>query len=159
MSFYWFLFFKDCTRLSFGCNWSLIWRFTLCCHNQWIQLVPRIQLSGIFVSSVFIGQFLFHLTESEPQEFAVCDCIPSSDKLVIMADFPSKVSTETSSHQSPGSQQGVNSLSGLTGNITVAMDMTFIRSIPAILMMAEIVCSTSKSCCHFTLNLTQQILS
>ncbi|XP_076588164.1 plasmolipin [Chaetodon auriga] len=52
-----------------------------------------------------------------------------------MADFPSKVTTETSS---PQSQQGGNSLRGLTGTVTNMMDMSFIRSIPAILMMAEI---------------------
>lgn len=57
-----------------------------------------------------------------------------------MADFPSKVTTETSSPQYDNNQQGGgNSLRGLTANITVRMDMTFIRSIPAILMMAEIV--------------------
>ncbi|KAM7414104.1 hypothetical protein PAMA_019089 [Pampus argenteus] len=49
-----------------------------------------------------------------------------------MADFPSKVTTETSS----SSQQGGNSPQGLLSNF--AIDMSFIRSIPAVLMMAEI---------------------
>uniref|UniRef100_A0A665V6F9 MARVEL domain-containing protein n=1 Tax=Echeneis naucrates TaxID=173247 RepID=A0A665V6F9_ECHNA len=53
-----------------------------------------------------------------------------------MADFPSKVTTETSS---PNSQQGGNSLRGLTANVTTMIDISFIRSIPAILMIAEIV--------------------
>lgn len=52
-----------------------------------------------------------------------------------MADFPSKVTTETSP---PLSQQGGNSLRGMAANITTGMDISFIRSIPAILMMAEI---------------------
>ncbi|KAM9352688.1 plasmolipin [Symphorus nematophorus] len=55
-----------------------------------------------------------------------------------MADFPSKVATETSSPHSQGSQQGGNSLRGLAANVTTNMDISFIRSIPAILMMAEI---------------------
>ncbi|XP_029290372.1 plasmolipin [Cottoperca gobio] len=55
-----------------------------------------------------------------------------------MADFPSKVSTETSSPQSQSSQHGGNSLRGLAANITTTMDMSFIQSIPAILMMVEI---------------------
>ncbi|XP_029379605.1 plasmolipin [Echeneis naucrates] len=53
-----------------------------------------------------------------------------------MADFPSKVTTETSS---PNSQQGGNSLRGLTANVTTMIDISFIRSIPAILMIAEII--------------------
>lgn len=52
-----------------------------------------------------------------------------------MADFPSKVTTETSAP----SQQGGNSLRGVAANVTTKMDMSFIRSIPAILMIAEIV--------------------
>ncbi|XP_070829231.1 plasmolipin [Chaetodon trifascialis] len=52
-----------------------------------------------------------------------------------MADFPSKVTTETSS---PSSQQGGNSLRGLAAPVTSMIDMSFIRSIPAILMVAEI---------------------
>lgn len=66
-----------------------------------------------------------------------------------MADFPSKVTTETSS---PQSQQGGNSLQGLAAQVKFMMDMSFIRSIPAFLMMAEIVrnklfllCSTLSS--------------
>lgn len=51
-----------------------------------------------------------------------------------MADFPSKVTTETSP---PQPQQGGNSLRGLAANITTGMDISFIQSIPAILMMAE----------------------
>lgn len=54
---------------------------------------------------------------------------------VTMADFPSKVTTETSAHQS---QQSDNSLRGLTASVTNRMDISFIRSIPAILMTAEI---------------------
>ncbi|XP_031159707.1 plasmolipin [Sander lucioperca] len=56
-----------------------------------------------------------------------------------MADFPSKVTTETSSPHSQSSQQGGNSLQGLAANITTMMDRSFIRSIPAILMIVEIV--------------------
>ncbi|KAM4618826.1 plasmolipin [Polymixia lowei] len=55
-----------------------------------------------------------------------------------MADFPSKVTTETGPQQSQPSQQGGNSLRGLAANVTTMMDMSFIRSIPAILMMVEI---------------------
>lgn len=55
-----------------------------------------------------------------------------------MADFPSKVTTETSSPHSQSSQQGGNSLRGLSANIATMMNMSFIRSIPAILMMVEI---------------------
>ncbi|XP_029993147.1 plasmolipin [Sphaeramia orbicularis] len=56
-----------------------------------------------------------------------------------MADFPSKVTTETSSPNSQNSQQGGNSLRGLASTVTVRMDISFIRSIPAILMVVEIV--------------------
>ncbi|KAM7002915.1 plasmolipin [Tautogolabrus adspersus] len=56
-----------------------------------------------------------------------------------MAEFPSKVNTETGSSNAQTSQQGGNSLRGLASNVTVRMDMTFIQSIPAILMMVEIV--------------------
>ncbi|XP_075998697.1 plasmolipin [Genypterus blacodes] len=56
-----------------------------------------------------------------------------------MADFPSKVTTETSSPQAQGSQQGGNSLRGLASDVTNKMDMSFIRSVPAVLMIAEIV--------------------
>ncbi|KAF7660045.1 hypothetical protein LDENG_00289290 [Lucifuga dentata] len=56
-----------------------------------------------------------------------------------MADFPSKVNTETSSHQAQGSQQGGNSLRGLAADVTAMVDMSFLQSIPAILMIAEIV--------------------
>ncbi|XP_039988130.1 plasmolipin [Xiphias gladius] len=55
-----------------------------------------------------------------------------------MADFPSKVTTETSSHNAHSSQQGGDSLRGLAVNVTSMMDIFFIRSIPAILMMVEI---------------------
>lgn len=48
-----------------------------------------------------------------------------------MADFPSKVTTETSP---PQPQQGGNSLRGLA----TGMDISFIRSFPGILMIAEI---------------------
>lgn len=56
-----------------------------------------------------------------------------------MADFPSKVTTETGSPSTQGSQQGGNSLRGLASQVSSGMDMAFIRSIPAILMIAEIV--------------------
>ncbi|XP_049579308.1 plasmolipin [Syngnathus scovelli] len=52
-----------------------------------------------------------------------------------MADFPSKVTTETGSQNT---QQGGNSLSGLAANASARMDMSFIRSIPSALMMAQI---------------------
>ncbi|XP_059916973.1 plasmolipin [Gadus macrocephalus] len=56
-----------------------------------------------------------------------------------MAEFPSKVTTETSAPQSDGGQQGGNSLRGLAAGVTNRMDQSFIRSIPAILMLVEIV--------------------
>ncbi|XP_071403534.1 plasmolipin [Centroberyx affinis] len=54
-----------------------------------------------------------------------------------MADFPSKVTTETSSPQAQASQQGGNSLRGLAANATAGMDMSFIKSVPAVLMIIE----------------------
>ncbi|XP_073327368.1 plasmolipin [Pagrus major] len=54
-----------------------------------------------------------------------------------MADFPSKVTTETSSPNSQSTQQGGTNFSGLAANVTTMVDISFIRSIPAILMMAE----------------------
>ncbi|KAL2093175.1 hypothetical protein ACEWY4_010487 [Coilia grayii] len=48
-----------------------------------------------------------------------------------MADFPAKVNT----HTSAASQQGNSQL----GNVTMQVDVTFIKTIPAILMLAEIV--------------------
>ncbi|KAM6937374.1 plasmolipin [Xenentodon cancila] len=56
-----------------------------------------------------------------------------------MADFPSKVTTETSSPNSQSSQQGGNSLRSLAASVTSKMDMSFVRSLLAVLMMAEIV--------------------
>ncbi|XP_057692421.1 plasmolipin [Corythoichthys intestinalis] len=56
----------------------------------------------------------------------------------MMADFPSKVTTETGSPSSQSTQQGGNSLRGLAANVTNNMDMSFIRSIPSVLMMAQI---------------------
>lgn len=56
-----------------------------------------------------------------------------------MADFPSKVTTETGSPSAQGSQQGGNSLRGLASQVSSGVDMSFIRSIPSILMIAEIV--------------------
>ncbi|XP_041650723.1 plasmolipin [Cheilinus undulatus] len=56
-----------------------------------------------------------------------------------MEEFPSKVTTETGTPTAQTSQQGGNSLRGLASSVTVMVDMTFIRSIPAILMIAEIV--------------------
>lgn len=55
-----------------------------------------------------------------------------------MEDFPAKVTTETGSPTAQSSTQGGNSLRGLASNIAYMVDMSFIRSIPAILMMAEI---------------------
>lgn len=56
-----------------------------------------------------------------------------------MADFPSKVTTETGSPSAHSSQQGGNILRGLASQVSSGMDMFFIRSIPAFLMIAEIV--------------------
>ncbi|XP_028264609.1 plasmolipin isoform X2 [Parambassis ranga] len=55
-----------------------------------------------------------------------------------MADFPSKVTTETSSPQTQSSQQGGNSLQGLAADVAATMNMSFLRSIKAILMIVEI---------------------
>uniref|UniRef100_A0A3Q2WR20 Plasmolipin n=1 Tax=Haplochromis burtoni TaxID=8153 RepID=A0A3Q2WR20_HAPBU len=57
-----------------------------------------------------------------------------------MADFPSKVTTETSVPNSQNSHGG-NSIRGLPGSISSRVDFSFIRSIPAMLMIAEIVCN------------------
>lgn len=79
-----------------------------------------------------------------------CGCLwdtgPHTD-CVIMADFPSKVSTETSS---PQSQQGGSRLQGLATNLTSGMDLSFVRSVPAILMMIEIVCNRPPAALFFT---------
>lgn len=56
-----------------------------------------------------------------------------------MADFPSKVHTETGSPYSQGPSQEGNSLRGLAANVTSMMDMSFLQSITAILMIIEIV--------------------
>ncbi|KAM8891012.1 plasmolipin-like [Spinachia spinachia] len=56
-----------------------------------------------------------------------------------MADFPSKVTTETSYPNSRSSQPGGSTLRGMAANFPTTMDMSFIRSIRAILMMAEII--------------------
>ncbi|XP_054881802.1 plasmolipin [Poeciliopsis prolifica] len=53
-----------------------------------------------------------------------------------MVDFPSKVTTETSS---PQPQQGAGRLRGLVSDATSRMDMSFLRSVPAALMAAETV--------------------
>ncbi|XP_008410921.1 plasmolipin isoform X1 [Poecilia reticulata] len=53
-----------------------------------------------------------------------------------MADFPSKVTTETSS---PQPQQGAGRLRGLASSATSRMDVSFLRSVPAALMAAETV--------------------
>ncbi|XP_061679415.1 plasmolipin [Syngnathoides biaculeatus] len=56
-----------------------------------------------------------------------------------MADFPSKVTTETgTTPNSQSNQQGGNSLRGLAANVTTRMDMSFIKSNPSVLMMAQI---------------------
>lgn len=74
------------------------------------------------------------------EEFVVVTAVSETPpaELLIMADFPSKVTTETSSPNSQSSQQGGNSLRGLAANVTTMLDMSFIRSIPAILMITEI---------------------
>lgn len=56
-----------------------------------------------------------------------------------MADFPSKVTTETSAPNSQGSQQGGNGLRGLAAGVQTSVDAFFLRSIPGILMVVEIV--------------------
>ncbi|KAM4553431.1 plasmolipin [Fundulus diaphanus] len=56
-----------------------------------------------------------------------------------MADFPSKVTTETSSPHSQSSPHGGTDLRGLMAGITTRMDVSFVRSIPAMLMVAETV--------------------
>uniref|UniRef100_A0A3P9M7Q2 Plasmolipin n=1 Tax=Oryzias latipes TaxID=8090 RepID=A0A3P9M7Q2_ORYLA len=50
-----------------------------------------------------------------------------------MADFPSKVTTETSTQNYQNSQQGVSA------TITTMVDFSFIRSMQGVLMMVEIV--------------------
>ncbi|KAJ3596614.1 hypothetical protein NHX12_003018 [Muraenolepis orangiensis] len=56
-----------------------------------------------------------------------------------MAEFPSTVTTATSAPQPDGGQSGGNSLRGLASSISLSLDISFIRSIPGILMMVEIV--------------------
>lgn len=56
-----------------------------------------------------------------------------------MADFPSNVSTETSSPAYQNQTQGGNSLRGLATSASSVVDMFFLKSIPAILMMVEVV--------------------
>lgn len=56
-----------------------------------------------------------------------------------MEDFPSKVTTETGSPSTQTSQQGGNSLRGMASNVVTMVDLSFVRSIPAILMLSEIV--------------------
>ncbi|XP_028814318.1 plasmolipin [Denticeps clupeoides] len=51
-----------------------------------------------------------------------------------MAEFPSKITTETTS---PASQQGTSRMSMLTAGLTV--DLGFVRTVPAILLLVEIV--------------------
>lgn len=58
-----------------------------------------------------------------------------------MADFPSKVTTETSSPNSRSSQPGGSSLRALAAGLATPLHSSFIRSIRAVLMMAEIVCN------------------
>ncbi|XP_075875364.1 plasmolipin [Nelusetta ayraudi] len=55
-----------------------------------------------------------------------------------MADFPSNVSTETSSPAYQNQAQGGNSLRGLATSASTVVDMFFFKSIPAILMMVEV---------------------
>lgn len=56
-----------------------------------------------------------------------------------MADFPSKVSTETSVPANHSNTQGGNSLRGLATSAGTMVDMFFLKSIPSILMMVEVV--------------------
>ncbi|XP_038149891.1 plasmolipin [Cyprinodon tularosa] len=56
-----------------------------------------------------------------------------------MADFPSKVTTETSTPNYQNTHQGGNRLSGMTARVTTKMDVSFVRSIQGILMITEIV--------------------
>lgn len=56
-----------------------------------------------------------------------------------MADFPSNVSTETSSPAYQNQAQGGNSLRGLATSASTVVDMFFLKSIPGILMMVEVV--------------------
>lgn len=56
-----------------------------------------------------------------------------------MADFPSKVSTETSSQANQNSAQGGNGLRGMAASGGSMVDMYFLKSIPAILMLVEVV--------------------
>ncbi|XP_040019176.1 plasmolipin [Gasterosteus aculeatus] len=56
-----------------------------------------------------------------------------------MADFPSKVTTETSSPNSRSSQPGGSSLRALAAGLATPLHSSFIRSIRAVLMMAEII--------------------
>lgn len=61
-----------------------------------------------------------------------------------MADFPSKVSTETSSSAAQSNAQGGNSLRGLAASAGTMVDMFFLKSIPGILMIVEVVGDTLK---------------
>lgn len=56
-----------------------------------------------------------------------------------MADFPSKVSTETSSQANQNSAPGGSGLRGMVASGGPMVDMLFLRSIPAILMLVEVV--------------------
>uniref|UniRef100_A0A3Q2U8M6 Plasmolipin n=1 Tax=Fundulus heteroclitus TaxID=8078 RepID=A0A3Q2U8M6_FUNHE len=56
-----------------------------------------------------------------------------------MADFPSKVTTETSSPHSQSPPHGGTGLRGLMAGITTRVDVSFVRSVPAMLMVAETV--------------------
>uniref|UniRef100_A0A8C6ST66 Plasmolipin n=1 Tax=Neogobius melanostomus TaxID=47308 RepID=A0A8C6ST66_9GOBI len=72
------------------------------------------------------------------QRWAVVEVWPSR-KRSLAGEFPSKVTTETGAPSAQSSQQGGNNLRGLAFQVSSGMDMSFIRSIPAILMIAEIV--------------------
>ncbi|XP_047453062.1 plasmolipin [Mugil cephalus] len=120
-------------------------RFTsyLCFYNY------RGDLQGFFSHFIFFFLFLFLRSKtcgrSPRREYLFCDRPPVFKDFVavvdthhpgpdsgIMADFPSKVSTETSSPHSHSSQhQGVSA--------RISVDMMFIRSVSAILMLVEIV--------------------
>ncbi|XP_024137833.1 plasmolipin [Oryzias melastigma] len=56
-----------------------------------------------------------------------------------MADFPSKVTTETSTQNYQNSQQSGGNRAGLTASISTRVDFSFIQSVQGVLMMVEIV--------------------
>lgn len=74
-----------------------------------------------------------------------------------MADFPSKVSTETSVPANQSSTQGGNSLRGLAAGAGSKVDMGFLKSVPATLMLVEVVGDAHKGRSVFNLDRNQII--